>query len=786
MSSLCRSDMKPNLQLLRGTLSSALFMVIAISGASPWTGPKVSHQPISQEIRNKPDIEQLSRNAIPHRDLGEDLLPPSIKLKNALTPGSTILGVDVSQYQGDINWSQLNSAVSFAVIRTSYGAPDPGQTSAQYADSKFSQNRAAAEQQGTEIGFYHFAYPQYNSPEAEAKCFTDNIGQLRPGEFVVLDFEEWSYTGDVVSWCKTWLDNVQATLGVRPLIYMSTSRAASGSYNWSPVINANYGLWGAQWSGSSTSQPPSTQWSFMAMRQYDDNGSESGISGAVDQDVFYGDSSQLRQYGLPYPTINWVGTLPTQSWYNANEEYPYHADGAGDIICHEIIDGNEVASYHTHDGYVNLVAAPADGWHEIWAKVTDPWGNSAETPHTFGGLDLNGPVITLKAGTPKQWYNAASLPGSIQWLSDEPENDAGIWHYQYQWDSNGYSNWIDNPNQPNSNHHRDGCVGSASLSNGKHTLFVQAQDDVWNGTAHSGNNTVVNLGEFWVDTTAPVMTGLTTSVSSPSSVSSIFITCTASDDLSGVDHISVSVDGNLIGTISGGTGSVTWNASTYSRGLHLLSAVATDAAGNTGSATSTNFTLGNPQPLSSMKLNPTTVISGGSSTGTVSVASPAPAGGISVSLSTSNSSVATTPKTCTIPAGKTSGTFQVSTYGVDSQASVMISATYGNSTKTATLVVKPATLSYLALSPSTVVGGNSSGVQVFLTGQAGPSGFKITFTTSNNKVCQLSQSAISISYKATSCSNKASTANVSKKTALTIVATKGSSSVRGSLTILHS
>ncbi len=768
----------------RTTLISSASLLLVLALGIPSLGSRLASTTRIPLKVQRPSHEELSRNAVLHSGMSDAVGLGNGTGRPQPRIGTTILGVDVSQYQGNINFSQLSQAVGFAVIRTSYGAPDPGQTAGQYADKKYLQNRTAAEQQGLEIGFYHYAYPQYNSPDAEAKCFTDNIGHLNPGEFVVLDFEEWSYSGDVVSWCKTWLDDVQATLGVRPLIYMSTSRATNG-YNWAPVINANYGLWGAQWSYDPNSQPPKTQWSFMAMRQYDDNGSEPGISGAVDQDVFYGSLAQLRAYGYQTqkPTISWVGNLPPQRWYNSNEEYPYHATGYGDLVCHEIIDGNEVAQHHTSDGYVNLVAAPSNGWHEIWAKVTDSQGNVAETSHYFGGLDQSAPNITLTNGTPKQWYNASSAPASIQWLSDEPSNNAGIWHYQYQWDSGGYSGWIDNPNGADSNHHRAGCIGSASLMNGKHTLFVHAQDDVWNDGNHSGNDSTVSLGEFWVDTTAPVMSSFSTSVASPSNAKSIDITCSASDDLSGVDHINVTVDGTEIGKVIGSSGTVTWSTSASSKGFHSLSATPIDAAGNVGRATTSVFYLGTSSPLSGITISPTSVIGGTAAVGTVTLSTAAPSTGLVISLSTSNSNVTSVQASVQIPSGKTSGTFQLSTHGVDSLASTTITASYGGISKKATLGVKPATLLSLTLSPSTLVGGSASNVTASLSGQAGPKGVVISFASSNSSIALLSYKSITIPYGVNTAKNTINTSHVTKAVKVTISGSKGASVVRSVLTV---
>jgi hypothetical protein len=91
--------------------------------------------------------------------------------------------------------------------------------------------------------------------------------------------------------------------------------------------------------------------------------------------------------------------------------------------------------------------------------------------------------------------------------------------------------------------------------------------------------------------------------------------------------------------------------------------------------------------LYSFVLSPTTLIGGSSSTGTVTISSAAPTGGLKVALA-SNSASATVPATVTIPAGKTSATFTVKTSKVTTQTTAAIKATYGVF-QTQYLTIKP-------------------------------------------------------------------------------------------------
>jgi hypothetical protein len=95
-----------------------------------------------------------------------------------------------------------------------------------------------------------------------------------------------------------------------------------------------------------------------------------------------------------------------------------------------------------------------------------------------------------------------------------------------------------------------------------------------------------------------------------------------------------------------------------------------------------------PIALSSIMLNPTSVIGGASSTGTVTLGGAAPSGGALVYLS-SGASAATVPAGVAVAAGATSATFTVNTSAVTAATPVTITASYAGSRQTAALSVTP-------------------------------------------------------------------------------------------------
>ena len=96
--------------------------------------------------------------------------------------------------------------------------------------------------------------------------------------------------------------------------------------------------------------------------------------------------------------------------------------------------------------------------------------------------------------------------------------------------------------------------------------------------------------------------------------------------------------------------------------------------------------------LSAMSVNPATVVGGSADAqGTVTLTSPAPSGGVVVTLSSSNTGAATVPAGVTIAAGAASATFAVTSKAVTTPTAVTLSGVSGGVTRSATLTVNPAT-----------------------------------------------------------------------------------------------
>jgi GH25 family lysozyme M1 (1,4-beta-N-acetylmuramidase) len=219
-------------------------------------------------------------------------------------PVGAVPGIDVSHWQGSIDWAQVAGAGRrFAIAKATQGRAN--------VDPQYGINKAGAELNGIVFGAYHFADPDntHNDALREADHFVDTA-QLGPGNLIpVLDIER---TGGltqakVTAWILDWLDRVTERVGVRPMVYTSPNGWLNRTGDTTAVAAAGYTvLWVAHW-GVAEPRLPAADWNGNGWTfwQYTSQGSVPGIIGNVDLDWY--ESGDLTPVTIPTPD----GTPPS-------------------------------------------------------------------------------------------------------------------------------------------------------------------------------------------------------------------------------------------------------------------------------------------------------------------------------------------------------------------------------------------------------------------------------------------------------------------------------------------
>ena len=132
---------------------------------------------------------------------------------------------------------------------------------------------------------------------------------------------------------------------------------------------------------------------------------------------------------------------------------------------------------------------------------------------------------------------------------------------------------------------------NTGLAAGTYYYVVTAQDVAGNVSGPSNEAVALVPG----DTTAPSV-AMTAPAGGATVSGTIAVSATASDDV-GVASVQFTVDGAAVGSAdTAAPFTIQWNSSTVPNGLHAISAVARDAAGNATQATAVMVNVSNTQP----------------------------------------------------------------------------------------------------------------------------------------------------------------------------------------------
>ncbi len=226
---------------------------------------------------------------------GCDLEPPQIDhFETRLQPVHTVcggddvvIGIDVSQYQSDIDWDALAASgeVEFAYIRVGNGLG---------TDTKFARNWPAARRVGIKRGAYQYFRPGMDALE-EAQHYlaviNESGGYLADDLPPMIDVEttDDQSSATIVEAVRIWVEYIEQETGMRPVIY-------TGSYFWDDSVGSDafsdYHVWTAHYTDAPCPLT-SSSWARWTIWQFTSTGRVTGIEGNVDINRFDGTREEL-------------------------------------------------------------------------------------------------------------------------------------------------------------------------------------------------------------------------------------------------------------------------------------------------------------------------------------------------------------------------------------------------------------------------------------------------------------------------------------------------------------
>ena len=190
--------------------------------------------------------------------------------------GETRRGIDISQWQGEINFDLVaHAGVEIIYIRAGLGA--------EYVDPEFYSNAELAKKAGLPFGCYHFVTARSVEEAVEqARFFADTIKDTGYSCRPAMDFESFGSlsTAEINAVANAYLQELEAQLSVLPIIYSDAYDARS---IWASSLS-KYPLWVADYGVSEPAE--NGKWDTWVGFQYSDTGRVDGINGDVDLDWF--------------------------------------------------------------------------------------------------------------------------------------------------------------------------------------------------------------------------------------------------------------------------------------------------------------------------------------------------------------------------------------------------------------------------------------------------------------------------------------------------------------------
>ncbi|MCD8335181.1 MAG: Ig-like domain-containing protein [Clostridiales bacterium] len=332
-------------------------------------------------------------------------------------------GIDVSKWQGTINWSKVAAAgIDFVFIRCGYTSSSSFTLN---TDPQFETNIKNAQKYGIQVGVYYFSQAKSTS---EAKKEAAYVLKLLKGYDldlpVAFDAENAGGRFKFSSFTKTQCTNIALAFcaaikagGYDACVYnsVSTFSGSGAKYNPTTILNKGYKLWVAHYANTASNSTYSV--SGYTYWQYTSSGKVSGISGSVDRDYWYSplelcvevdDDTAITSLSLnktsaslkPGGTLSLTatakpsGTSDPVCWSSSNTSVAY-VNSSGKVTA-------------VQSGTATITASSSSGSVKATCKVT-----------VSGGTDPDEVIVVTYGNSAFDLDNKTSLsPDSYQALSN--------------------------------------------------------------------------------------------------------------------------------------------------------------------------------------------------------------------------------------------------------------------------------------------------------------------------------------------------------------------------------
>jgi len=278
-----------------------------------------------------------------------------------------LFGIDVSHYQGTIDWNTVKSQIDYAILSVGYGDDYTYQD-----DRQFKRNADECTRLGIPFGVYIYSYA---TTVEQAKSEANHVLRLVKGYKLSLpvyyDLEDEATTGkcsnsQIADFAETFcniIENNGYEVGIYANTYWFTNKLTD-------IRFSKYSKWVAQYASSCTYNGNYSMW------QYASDGKINGITGNVDVNYYYQSinnevaattSNEYEEFGTGYVQVDVLNIRDKPSTsgnivgtYTKGETFKYNY-----VIVNE---GYTWVRYTSFSGYIRYVAVVNNNSGEIYAN----------------------------------------------------------------------------------------------------------------------------------------------------------------------------------------------------------------------------------------------------------------------------------------------------------------------------------------------------------------------------------------------------------------------------------
>ncbi len=305
--------------------SSELSNDIQVSKPEYATGNMEADGLLEPVTEDDPEYHKYLENNDPYGIMTMSALwgADSLTHQNRFSGISKVYGIDVSYYQGNIDWKKVkNSGVEFVIIRVGYRGY--GSAGTLVEDPKFKTYLDGATKAGLKVGVYFYTQAITTAEaQAEAKFVLDRIKGYSLQMPVYYDIESVDYdTGRLDS---AGLSKAQktalCTAFCDTIIKSGYSAGVYANYTWlnyyidGAGLGRKYPIWLAHYTSNTNYDQRMDMW------QYSGSGTVSGISAYTDVNVWY--SGKLPLYVSDLISVKNTSTSNTFAWNGAPDATGY-------------------------------------------------------------------------------------------------------------------------------------------------------------------------------------------------------------------------------------------------------------------------------------------------------------------------------------------------------------------------------------------------------------------------------------------------------------------------------